>query len=139
MRRLLPLVVVAVVAAGCGTAKTVTVTTSVTSTVTPTQTRTSAQKTVVRVYFLRDGKVAPVAREVGPTPAVAGAALGQLLKGPLGKESSLGLTSEVPTTTFAPAVHGGVLDLGTVSAALSHGALAQLVYTLTQFATVISV
>ena len=58
MRRLLLVAVVVAVAAGCGGEKTVTVTTV--ETVTRTVTQTTAQKTNVRVYFLRDGKVAPV-------------------------------------------------------------------------------
>ncbi len=60
MRRLAPLVVLALLAAGCGGTKTVTVTRTVTTTVT----ETAPAGTSARVYFLRDGKVAPVAREI---------------------------------------------------------------------------
>src|SRR5262249_53417614 len=45
-------------------------------------------KTDIRVYFLRDGKVWPVRREVPETDAMAGAAVGQLLAGPTSQEKS---------------------------------------------------
>jgi hypothetical protein len=58
--RLVPLLVVAVLVAGCGGTKTVTVTVTTTKAIT----ETTEQQTSARIYFLRDGKVAPVARRL---------------------------------------------------------------------------
>jgi Immunoglobulin-like domain of bacterial spore germination len=108
MRRLIPLAVLGLVAAGCGGSKTVTVTTTRTITVTTTA---PAAKVAARVYLLRDGKVAPVAREVPSTrPADL---LAALAKGPTQQERSAGLTTADPTT---------------------RAGLAQAVYTLSQLA-----
>src|SRR5438876_2718806 len=104
MRRLLVLVALAVVAGGCGGAKTVTVTT--TETVTSTVTRTTAQKTAVRVYFLRDGKVAPVAREASSTQQAE--LLDALMKGPSAEERKLGLSTALTDAPgIAPASRAG--------------------------------
>jgi hypothetical protein len=84
LRWVLPLLVVVVLAAACGGTKTVTVTTTVTSTVT----QTTAPKSVVRIYFVRDGKVAPVAREVTSTSRVA--LLAALHQGPNAAERAAG-------------------------------------------------
>src|SRR5436853_6922055 len=84
-------IALAVVLAGCGGTRTVTVT------VTTTVTQTVAPQTTVRVYFLRDGKVAPVARQVsGPDLAVA--ALAALAKGPSAQERAIGLTTAAATS-----------------------------------------
>ena len=76
---------VALVAAGCGSSSTVTVTT--TETVTETTTAPTEQKTV-RVYFLRDGKVGPVARtfDVGTRAAL----LAAQAAGPTAAERAIG-------------------------------------------------
>jgi hypothetical protein len=58
MRRLWLIALFVLAAAGCGSTETVTVTTTRTVTTAP------AAKKTVRVYFMRDGKVAPVAREL---------------------------------------------------------------------------
>ena len=74
----------------------------------------SGSSAQVRVYFLRDGKVWPVAREV--EAANASVAASELRDGPTEQEQSdLGVTSEV---TNEP---------------ISRAALAQIVYTLSQF------
>ena len=73
--------------------------------------------TPVKVYFLRDGKVWPVAREVPESDAVDGA-VDALLRGPTDEERELGLTS---VATDAPATE------------LPRAGLAQFVYTVTQF------
>jgi hypothetical protein len=109
VRRLVPLFVVAVVGAGCGNAKTVTVTT--TETVTSTVTQTTAQKTAVRVFFLRNGKVAPVAREVPST--TPDALLEAFLQGPTDQERRSGFT---------------------IAEGRQGANLAPIVYTLSQFA-----
>jgi Immunoglobulin-like domain of bacterial spore germination len=79
-------------------------------------TTTAAKTTSVRVYFLRDGKVWPVTREV--EEANVASAVDALRAGPTDEEQS-----ELGVTT-------AVLPLG---ADLYGAALAQLVYTLTQF------
>jgi immunoglobulin-like protein involved in spore germination len=99
-------VVVAALVAGCGGTKTVTVT----RTETVTQTVTApTQKSAVRIYFLRDGKVAPVGREL-PSSA-RDALLAALNDGPTARERAAG---------FMPA-EGAART-------------AALVYTLSQFA-----
>src|SRR5262245_38292955 len=130
MRRAIVLLGLVGLVAGCGTTtKTVTVTTTVPSSTTP------QQKTSLRVYFLHDRRVRPVAREVANTTAVARAALDQLTMGPTGAESGEGLKSEVPTTaSFDVSLANGVLSLH--GPALSRPALAQVVYTLTQFPSI---
>jgi germination protein M len=99
-------------AAGCGATKTVTVTT--TRTVTKAATTPIMQKSV-RVYMLRDRRVAPTGRVIAaPQGVVRASDLIDLLRaGPSTKDREAGLTS-------AP------LD--------TRQGLAQIVYTLTQFA-----
>jgi hypothetical protein len=108
MRRLLPLCALVLLAAGCGGTKTVTVTT--TQTVLRTVT-TPVQTTAVRVYFNRDGKVAPVARRLSSTSAEA--LLDAYLAGPTDQERRSGFSIATGT--------GGAN-------------LAPIVYTLSQFA-----
>jgi germination protein M len=111
VRRLLPLAALAALAAGCGGGGvTVTVTTTVTSTTT-----TAVTKKAVRVYFLRDGKVAPAGRVVGTTGAEvsAGELLSLLRAGPSTRDREAGLTGAPPGT---------------------RAGLAEIVYTLSQFA-----
>jgi germination protein M len=143
MRSLLPLALVAIVAAGCGksthrasppasTGSTPTATTTVPTTTTVPRVPTM----VVRVYFLREGKVAPVGREVPQTQAVAFASLEELFAGPSGADRSDGLTTAVPRSASPGAVtlvNGiAIVDIPT----LTRAGLAQVVYTLTQFPTV---
>ena len=82
-------------------------------------TTSAAESTSVRVYFLRDGKVWPVAREVDASESVPDAALDALRLGPTEEEKALGLTTEVPEDD---------------SSDLSDAARAQLVYTMSQSA-----
>ena len=105
---------------------------------TPPPTPTVQQTTSLRVYFLRDGKVQPVRREVPRTPAVAGASLLELLRGPDARErDALAVTSGIPDGTKWNAL--SIVD-GVARVRLDHelarAARAQLVYTLTQFPTV---
>jgi hypothetical protein len=113
-----------------------------TTTATDTETTTApADATALRVYFLRDGKVWPVSRQVEETEAVARAALDALLTGPTDQESTdLAMTSAIPDGIEVDDV-SVVSRVATVdlSEELPEEALAQLVYTLTQFATVESV
>jgi len=126
-RALLLLALLAPIGAGCGTTtKTVTVTTTVPSTTAPQQ-----QTTALRVYFLKDGKVQPVAREVPRTQAVAAAALAELAKGPTEVERrDLSLASAVQDSGSVTIENGVAHVSGSMSG------LAQLVYTMTQFPTV---
>lgn len=98
----------------------------------------SSETTQVRVYWLLDGKVWPTAREVSDTTAVANAALEELLAGPTEQEvADLKVATAVPDDS----------DLGEVTVEAGHAevefpqdwpqdAVAQLVYTLSQFPTV---
>ena len=146
MRRLTFIAVVALVVAGCAksqrhaaTATTVTVTTPAptTTTASTSGTTTVAAPLTLRVYFLRDGKVAPVTRTVPATQAVATAALRALVDGPSAEEQRLGLTTAVPAGGDAPpvVVANGVATI-TLPPNVTRPELAQLVYTLTQFPTV---
>jgi hypothetical protein len=144
MRRPALLLVATLVVAGCGSGHRKTLTETQTVTVTaPTPatttigTSTVAAPTTLRVYFLRDGKVAPVARTVPATRAVATAALDAMIKGPTAEERALGFTSAVPAGAAAPSV---VVTNGVATIRLpdetTRPELAQIVYTLTQFPTV---
>ena len=105
------------------------------TTFTTTTETTPAETTKLRVYFLLDGKVQPVAREVPETQAVARAALDELAAGTNASEGDLGLTSDASFDISGVSVDNGVARLdGTAPG--SRTGLAQLVYTLTQFPTV---
>jgi hypothetical protein len=146
MRALVPLGLVLVVVAGCGKSSShgaappattgSTATTPATGSTTAPTTTTGVPTTVVRVYFLRDGKVAPVARELPQTQAVAFASLEELFAGPSGVDRADGLTTSVPANSSPGAVtlvNGiAVVDIPQ----LPRAGLAQVVYTLTQFPTV---
>jgi germination protein M len=108
------------------------------STIPPTvDAKTSPAPAILRVYLLDDGKVAVASRAVVAGPAVARAALNALLEGPTPEESARGLTSAIPAGTTLEALE---LEDGTMLAELSEpldqAAMAQVVYTLTQFPTV---
>ena len=129
-------------AGGCGGDSSAGPTQPGTSTRDVTETATTAGTTptstlTLRVYFLRQGKVAAARRTVRRTQAVAAAALAALASGPNAAERAAGLATEVPA--------GGAFDDlrvedGVASVippeGLSPAAKAQVVYTLTQFPTV---
>ena len=132
--RLSPIALVLVAAAcggGGGTKTTATSATTSTST-TPTAT-TPAGTTSFRLYFLQNGKVQPVERTVPKTKAVATAAYTELLKGPTAAETGIGLTTSFgePASWTIGIGSDGLLSLSSKS--LAGLALAQSVYTLTQF------
>jgi hypothetical protein len=105
---------------------------------TPTATATVPDETTaLRVYFLLDNKVQPVAREVPKTQAVAQVALDELLAGPSTGEADLGLASALPAGVEVERleIEDGQARVR-VSKPLFGDAMAQLVYTLTQFPTV---
>ena len=126
----------AVLVAGCG-GSTNHAQSPGTTAATTTTTDTTAGTTAVRAYFLRKGQVWPVGREVPQTQAVAAAALDQLNSGPTSEERGLGLTTALPNgLSFGGLrIADGVATISP-SASLARPALAQLVYTLTQFPTV---
>lgn len=146
---LLALAVLALALAGCGGGKRAsgpagTGATATTATGTSPTTTAPADGRLLRIYLLRDGAVAPVARRVERTAAVAHAALEQLLAGPTVAERAAGLASDVPAETklqdLAIVDGEATVDL---SDPFQHGAeatlaqrLAQVVYTLTQFPTI---
>jgi immunoglobulin-like protein involved in spore germination len=105
VRRLVGLFVIAIVAAGCGGTKTVTVTES--RTVTRVVTTTVTEQTV-RLYFMRDGKLGPVSRQVTSTSREA--LIAALNDGPTEEEKGLGF-----------------------EAAQGDNLTAEIVYTLSQF------
>lgn len=132
----------ALLAAGCDNGSTAeTATGSTTTTATETETATSS----VAVYLLRDGKVSPVRRTIESTPAVARAALTELLGGPTADERADGLSSAIPSGTtlrdisladgVATVDLDGTFDGGGGSASML-GRVAQVVATLTRFPTI---
>ena len=90
----------------------------------------------MRIYLLQKGKVGAVGRNVGATSAIGSAALEALMAGPSSSERAAGWTSDVPAGAVSNLrIAGGVATID-LAAALSHEALAQVVYTLTQFPTI---
>ena len=93
---------------------------------------------ILKVYLLRDAKVAVESRSVVAGPAVARAALGELLDGPTAGEAARGLSSAVPagTTIEDLAVDDDTTATVELSQPLDDAATAQVVYTLTQFPSI---
>jgi germination protein M len=130
----------ALVAAGClhdGGTETVTVRETVTETETETGTVPEEAPAVLTLFFLQDGKVAPVARSVVAGPEVARVALTELLNGPTDEDQALPVETAIPAGTElgAVSVAGGIADVE-LSRVLPREAQAQVVYTVTQFPTV---
>jgi germination protein M len=110
----------------------------------PPTTQPPGATTGVSVYFLRGEKLIATRRQV-QTPAVASAAVSALLQGPTAAEQQAGMSSSVPAGT---ALRGIALqgELATVdlSGTFASGGgtlsmtarLAQVVFTLTRFATI---
>jgi hypothetical protein len=132
--RALLLVVLALLVAGCSGDE------NAADQTTDTATVTLPASSSGRVYWLRDGKVWPVRRDIQATDA-ATAALGELFAGPSEVEKTeLGAASAVPVGSGSPrvTVEDGVatVELGGPQ---SDEALAQIVYTLTGLPDVDSV
>ena len=138
--------VCATVSAGCdGDEPSPTPTTTTETETTTTGQTTTQESSSVAVYFLRGEKVSPVRRTIAATPAVARAALTELLAGPTNEEAASGLASAIPAGTSLRdiSVSGGVatvdldgtFDDGGGSASML-GRVAQVVATLTRFPTV---
>jgi hypothetical protein len=130
-------VALALAAGGClhdGGTETVTVRETVT--VTTGTTVPNETPAVLRVYFLRDGKVAPVSRAVVAGGEVGAAALRELLKGPQSGEEDLETAIPPGTELESLTIEGGVASVELSKQPPQDDALAQVVYTLTQFPTV---
>jgi hypothetical protein len=87
-----------------------------------------------RVYFLREGEVWPVHREIDTTGSEATAVIEALLQGPTAQEESdLDLSTAVPETDedVEVTVEDGVAEVQ-LDVQLSEPGLAQVVYTLSQ-------
>jgi hypothetical protein len=143
MRRLFPIALV-VLAAGCGHSKggpAVAPATTTSATPPPTASTTSTKPTTeariaIRVYFVRDGRVAPVRRLVPSTPGVGQAALDALEAGPTAAERADGLSTAIGLLRLTGlSISSGEADLGALTH-VSQLAEGQIVYTLTQFSTV---
>jgi len=137
VKRVLLLAVAAVfLVAGCGGSGDTAdegITDSGTDTVTVTLPATTAGK----VYWLRDWKVWPVARELETTDT-ADTALAELVRGPNGDEQDIGLTTAIPQDARVSLDDSGELTVEGLGEPFD-AALAQIVYTLTHFPTVKSV
>jgi hypothetical protein len=112
-----------------------------TTTDTGTTTTAAAETTQLSVYFLLEGKVWPVLREVEETDAVATAALEELLAGPTDEEEvQFGFATAIPDGVELESVTvGGGVARVELSEDLAPEALSQVVYTASQFPTVDSV
>ncbi len=152
MRSALLAVALAAALAGCGSSHATPVSQSVTSVPPPTTTATAPTATeqattaqtatlstapaTLTVFFLRNGKVAPVTRDAPAAPAVGATALRLLAGGPTAAERADGLTSAVAAgSAFTLTIHDGTAVV-TGPEGLSDAAAAQIVYTLTQFPAV---
>jgi germination protein M len=135
-RRVLQLAILGALVAGCGDAKEA----EQTTTTRPAPKRTSS----VLVYFLRDGKVAAARRSVSYTGRVEGAAVRAVMAGPNPTESDAGLATGIGSETRLVSL--AIVD-GSARIALAQPetdedepsgawAVAQIVYTLTQFPSV---
>jgi Immunoglobulin-like domain of bacterial spore germination/Sporulation and spore germination len=132
VKRALFLVAFALLLAGCGGDDS----TEASSTETVTLPASSAGK----VYWLRDGKVSPVSRGLPATDSEA-AALDELFAGPSSdEEEALEATTAIPSGAEVEdlQIADGVATVS-ISGDFPNEALAQVVYTLTQFPTVDSV
>jgi immunoglobulin-like protein involved in spore germination/sporulation and spore germination protein len=137
-RLALPSLAVALLVAGCGGGDDEATTTTIVRTTTETATSSVPDEApaVVTLYFLRDGKVAPVQRGIVTGPAIGSATIRELLKGPSSDEE--GVETAIPSgaSLESLAIGNGVASLRLSRPLPSQAALAQIVYTLTQFPTV---
>jgi len=134
VRHLLVLLALAAVVGGCGSSSHHSE--STTTRPTTAEALPPPAEVLTRIYLLRAGKVAPVARAVPDTGAFAFATLEQLFAGPTPHERSQGLTTAIPRSASPGAItivdHVAHIDVRQ----LSHPALAQVVYTLTELPAV---
>lgn len=108
----------------------------------------AGQETRALVYFLREGRIGPAARQVSDRETER-AAVEALLAGPSAGEGTAGLTTGIPPGTrladleiaagVATVDLTGALDDPAEADAMRASGLAQVVFTLTQFPTVTGV
>jgi hypothetical protein len=113
-------------------------TTSSTEPTATTQTTetTPPETTSLRVYFLLNGKVQPVSRNVPKTRLVLAASIAELLAGPTTTERELGMTTEATKCYVESASALGSTWTLFIPGKCGGAGLAQVVYTATQFPTV---
>lgn len=136
--RLALLSLLAVLAGGCaGDDNEAATTTATAPTVTDTTATTASvpqeAPVLLTLYFLRDGKLAPEQRGIVSRPAIATAALHQLFEG---STADLGTAIPPELRLRGLQIGGGVAKLELGPKVPDRTALAQIVYTLTQFPTV---
>jgi germination protein M len=104
----------------------------------PLETVPDSAPAILKVYFLQDGKVTVSSRSVVAGPAVARAALVQLLDGVTSAEAGRGLRSDIPPGTKLEdiAIDDDATAVVELSQPVDELATAQIVYTLTQFGSI---
>jgi germination protein M len=122
-----------IVIAACSGGDTKTVTVRETVTETTTGTVPNEAPALVSLYFLREGKIWPEQRGIVSGPAIATVAIHQLFEGP-----TTDLTTAIPAELRlrSLAIDQGVARVDLNPRLTDREALAQIVYTLTQFPTV---
>jgi hypothetical protein len=130
------------------TAATTPPTTAATTMNVPATIAPDADGVTLNTYFLRTDKVGLGHRHIARTPSVARAATQLLLVGPTAEERSAGLSTAIPADTRLHSLDlaDGVLTVdlskefvANAEAPTMRKRLAQLVFTLTQFESVVSV
>jgi Immunoglobulin-like domain of bacterial spore germination/Sporulation and spore germination len=122
-----------IVFAACSGGETKTVTERVTVTETTSGTVPSEAPALVTLYFLRDGKVAPEQRGITAAQNIATLTLHQLFEGSL-TQLRTAIPPEIRLRGLE--IEAGVANLELAPSVPPRDALAQIVYTLTQFPTV---
>ena len=104
----------------------------------PLETVPDTAPAILKVYFLQDGKVTVSSRSVVAGPAVARAALVELLEGVTTAEAARGLHSDIPAGTKLEdvAIDDDTTALVELSQPIGELATAQVVFTLTQFTSI---
>ncbi len=120
-----------IVAAACGGGDTKTVTETTTVTETASGAVPEEAPMVLTLYFLRDGKLAPVSRGVVSGPEPAEVALAEVVAGPSPTDENV--DSAIPTRTQPGSVevNGDLAIVGVTPEPSDPAAQAQIVYTLT--------
>jgi hypothetical protein len=105
-------------------------------------TTTSVESAQVRVYFLRDGKVWPVARKVAEGGDVGGQILAELYEGPTEDERELGFEGALSPNDESAEISQLRISSGRATyrapRALTQAGLAQVVYSLTHLDPVVT-
>jgi germination protein M len=132
MRSLAALSLLALLLAGCMSDEDTAMTTTAQTTTAPP----AGTSKELKIYLLRQGKVAPVGRTVVTGPRVGAAALRELFEGPSADDEGLQTAIPAGTALQSLAIAGGVASVDLSKPLTQDDAVAQVVYTLTQFPTV---